>query len=161
VGARPQAGAASDQEDTERDRQDTRQAEQAEPLVEQQHGGEGGDQRAGAARDRVHDRQVRLAVTLEQHVEVQQVRDGAGDDEGPLGESPARHRVPAGPQPDRCPDERDQQRTHEHEAVVAAGLLRGDVPQCMQQRGNQHQGECKRRHAQALSTPPPALQSRA
>ncbi|KAI1694206.1 hypothetical protein Ddc_22274 [Ditylenchus destructor] len=144
-------GARRHQQDAADHPRQPERAAQAEVLAQQQHGDQRGQQRPAAARDRIHHRHVRGAIAGEQRVEVGQMHDGAGDGRGPGLPAPVGQLVEAEEAHHRQPQQRHADRGHAGEMMIALRLLGGEVPQRVDQRRGDDQGQRGSRHLSGSS----------
>lgn len=144
---------AGDQEHAPGHRRHARDAEGRQRLAQQQHRADRAEQRPGAARDRIDHGQVGGAVAAQQQREVQQVRQRTRQRDAPLQPAPARQHAPRRPDAERRPQHRDHQRRQQHEALIAPGMLGGQVPQRMAEGGSEDEGQGGGGHRGSLGAP--------
>jgi hypothetical protein len=151
------ADAQREREHAGRDQQRAADRERRRTLTEQHHGARGREQRPGAARDRIDDREIAGAVAAQQHLEVDDVDHAARHDP----RQRRRRRAPAGQRHlaererrvhargDRGERERERER-----AGRGAELLRPQVPARVDRRRREDERERDGGHRRASGAGP-------
>ena len=142
----PKPRAARDQKHATHHAQNADQAQRRNLLTQEENRYHGRQQRPRAPRQRVNHRQVCLAVAAQQHDEINNVQQGAGQHQAPLLQTPGCHLRPTHPQAHRCPKHHQHHRSEGDKAHVATGFFGRNVPTGMDETRQNDQGKRTQGH---------------